>query len=75
MFKKDYCDLKMFREFEFEVVFEIAVEYQAEKVVKMAEKRLFLNQAKFESSFEKKRSHIILRKKIRGVSFLSFSKF
>ena len=76
MLKKDYFDVKMVRKSEFEVIFEIAVEYQAEKVAEMAEKTTFLkNQAKFESFFEKKVSHVILREKIRGVSFLSFSKF
>ena len=38
MFQKDYSDVKMLRESEFEVLFEIAVEYQAEKVAEMAEK-------------------------------------
>ena len=73
MFKKDYFNVKMVRESKFEVVFEIAVEYQAEKV---AEKTTILkNQAKFESFVEKKVLHLILREKIRGVSFLSFQNF
>ena len=74
MLQKDYSDV--LRKSEFEVLFEIAVEYQAEKVAEMAEKPTFLkNQAKFESFLKKKVSHVILRTKIRGVSFLSFSKF
>ena len=76
MLKKDYSDVKMVRESEFEVVFEIGVECKAEKVDEMAEKTTFLKiQVKFESFFEKKVSHVILREKIKGVSFLSFSKF
>ena len=52
MFKKDYSDVKMVRESEFEVIFEIAMEYEVEKVAEMTEKSTFLkNQAKFESFF------------------------
>ena len=61
MLQKDYSDVKMLRESEFEVLFEIAVEYQAEKVAEMPEKTTFLkNQVKFEIFFEKKVLHAIL---------------
>ena len=41
MFQKGYFDLKMVRESEFEVLVEIAVEYQAEKVAEIAENDFF----------------------------------
>ena len=41
MVKKDYSNIQMVKEPEFEVLFEIAVEYQAEKVAEMAEQLLF----------------------------------
>ena len=75
MLKKDYSDVKMVRESEFDVVFEIGVEYQAEKVAKMAEKTTFLkNQAKFESFFEKKSITRYSTRKNKGSLLFEFFK-
>ena len=75
MFQKGYFDLKMVRECEFEVVVEIAVEYQAEKVAEIAEKRIFLkNQAKFESFFWKKKYYMLFYAKNKGSLLFVFFK-
>ena len=54
MVKKDYSNVKMVRESKFEVLFEIAEEYQSKKVAEIADKTTFLkNQAEFESFLKK----------------------
>ena len=57
MLKKDYSDVKMARESEFEVVFEIAVEYQAEKTA------FLKNQSKFDFFLKNKYYMLFYTKK------------